>query len=329
MHVSTPIHRTFQRRQWLTPLSMPWRIFLGNAAVLALATLALVLSPATVSFPLAAREAVVLGVGLTVMLLVNYLLVRRTLAPLERLAVVMHAIDPLAPGRRSGLEAAPAEVGALAQAFDQMLDRMEAERRDSARRQLAAQEDERRRIARELHDEVGQALTANMLRVAQLEARVDAATAPELAGVRDGIRETLEEVRAIAANLRPEVLDDLGLTAALRQLAIDAERTGLVVDRAVDAGLRLPPDAEVVVYRIAQEALANVMRHSQAERVELRLERTGAGVRLRVADDGIGIRSGGQGGGIRGMRERAVLAGGAVAVERAPDGGTIVALDLP
>src|SRR5687767_5331098 len=101
---------------------MLWRIYLGNAAVLALATLALVLSPATVSFPLAAREAVVLSVGLAVMLTVNYLLMRHALAPLERLAAVMRVIDPLAPGRRSGLEASPAEVGALAKAFDQMLD---------------------------------------------------------------------------------------------------------------------------------------------------------------------------------------------------------------
>lgn len=308
-------------------MSTLWRIFLSNAAVLALATLALVLSPATVSFPLAAREALVLGVGLAVMLTVDYLLLRHAVAPLERLTSVMRSIDPLAPGRRSGLTTAPAEVGALAAAFDQMLDRLEAERRDSARRALAAQEDERLRIARELHDEVGQALTASMLRIARLENGLDAAAARELADVRDGVRATLEEVRAIAANLRPEALDDLGLAAALRQLAIEAERAGLVVERSVDPDIRLTPEAEVVVYRIAQEALANVMRHARAQRVDVGLERLEGGTRLRIADDGIGRPPGPPGSGIRGMRERAVLAGGTLTVQS--DGGTIVTLDLP
>jgi two-component system sensor histidine kinase UhpB len=310
-------------------MSTLWRIFVGNAAVLVVATLALVLSPATVSFPLAAREAVVLGIGLAVMLTINYLLLRHAVAPLERLTWVMRSIDPLAPGRRSELASAPAEVGALAGAFDQMLDRLEAERRDSARRALAAQEDERRRIARELHDEVGQALTASMLRIARLESGLGDAEARELADVRDGVRATLEEVRAIAANLRPEALDDLGLAAALRQLAIEAERAGLAVERTVEPDLRLAPEAEVVVYRIAQEALANVMRHARAQRVELRLERVGSGARLRIADDGIGTPPGAHGGGIRGMRERTVLAGGTLTVQSDSGVGTVVTLELP
>jgi two-component system sensor histidine kinase UhpB len=308
---------------------MLWRIFLGNAAVLAVATFALVLSPATVSFPVAAREAVVLGLGLVVMLLVNYVLVRRAVAPLERLAGVMRSIDPLSPGRRSELTTAPAEVGALAGAFDQMLDRLEAERRESARRALGAQEDERRRIARELHDEVGQSLTAAVLRIARVQPEVHASAAEELEDIRNAVRTTLEEVRAIAANLRPEALDDLGLPAALRQLAIEAERAGLVVERSVDLDLRVTPEREVVVYRIAQEALANAMRHARAQRVELRFERVGAGARLRIADDGVGAHGLQQGGGIRGMRERAVLAGGTLAVQTERGAGTVVTLDLP
>jgi two-component system sensor histidine kinase UhpB len=308
---------------------MLWRIYVGNAAVLAVATLALVLSPATVSFPLAAREAVVLAVGLVVMLSVNYALLRHAVGPLERLAELMRSIDPLAPGRRSELAGAPAEVGALAGAFDQMLDRLEDERRDSARRALAAQEDERRRIARELHDEVGQSLTVAILRMTRLEPTLDRSAGRELGEVRDGVRDTLEEVRAIAADLRPEALDDLGLAAALRQLAIDAERAGLLVARAIDAGVRLPAEAEVVVYRVAQEALANVMRHARAERVALRFERDGPGARLTVADDGVGISGAGYGGGIRGMRERAVLAGGSLAIRGGAHRGTVVTLELP
>jgi two-component system sensor histidine kinase UhpB len=308
---------------------MHWRIFLGNAVVLAVATFALVLSPATVSFPVAEREAVVLGFGLAVMLLVNYVLVRRAVAPLERLAGVMRSIDPLAPGRRSELTTAPAEVGALAGAFDQMLDRLEAERRESARRALGAQEDERRRIARELHDEVGQSLTAAVLRIKRVQPEVQPSAAEELEDIRNAVRATLEEVRAIAANLRPEALDDLGLSAALRQLAIEAERAGLVVERSVDADIRVTPEREVVVYRIAQEALANAMRHARAQRVELRFERVGDGARLQIADDGVGADGLEQGGGIRGMRERAVLAGGTLAVESEGGAGTVVTLDLP
>jgi len=306
-----------------------WRIFLGNAAVLAVATLALVLSPATVSFPVAAKEAVVLGVGLAVMLTVNYVLVRHAVAPLAHLAVVMRSVDPLAPGRRSRLETAPAEVGALAAAFDDMLDRLEGERRDSARRALGAQEDERRRIARELHDEVGQSLTAAVLWIARVKADVPPAPARQLEEIGNAVRATLEEVRALAANLRPEALDELGLPAALRQLAIEAERAGLVVERSVDQDIRLSPEQEVVVYRIAQEALANVMRHARAQRVELRLERVDDGARLQVADDGVGAEGMQQGSGVRGMRERALLAGGSLAVQSRRGAGTAVTLELP
>src|SRR5688500_10805197 len=123
-------------------VSLLWRIFLGNAGVLLVATLALVVSPATVSFPVAATEALVLAVGLAVMLAVNYVLLRRAVGPLQRLAGTMRAVDPLAPGRRSELPQASGEVAELAGAFDEMLDRVERERRDSARRALAAPADE-------------------------------------------------------------------------------------------------------------------------------------------------------------------------------------------
>ena len=107
-----------------------WRIFVGNAIVLGVATTALVLTPVTVSFPAAERELLVLGVGLAVMLLVNFLLLRRAVAPLRRLGVVMREVDPLAPGRRARLPDSPAEVAELGAAFDQMLERLEHERRD-------------------------------------------------------------------------------------------------------------------------------------------------------------------------------------------------------
>jgi two-component system, NarL family, sensor histidine kinase UhpB len=311
-------------------VSLLWRIFAGNAAVLFVATLALVISPATVSFPIAATEAIVLALGLSVMLAVNYLLLRHAVGPLQRLAGTMRAVDPLTPGRRSELPEASGEVAELAGAFDEMLDRVERERRDSARRALAAQEDERRRIARELHDEVGQALTAVVLQLDRAQAGADGDAAERMREAREAARATLEEVRAIARNLRPEALDDLGLAAALRQLCAEAERAGAIVERRIAPDLELAPDAEVVVYRVAQEALTNALRHSGAERIELTLERAyPGGAELRVADDGRGLDNAEEGAGMRGMRERALLAGGALKLGTAPGGGALVTLRLP
>jgi two-component system sensor histidine kinase UhpB len=311
-------------------VSLLWRIFVGNAAVLFVATMVLVVSPATVSFPLAATEAVVLAVGLAVMLVLNYALLRRAVGPLERLAGVMRAIDPLAPGRRSALPEASAEVAELAGAFDDMLDRLERERRDSARRALAAQEDERRRIARELHDEVGQALTAVVLQLDRAQVAATGESGERMREAREAARATLEEVRAIARNLRPEALDELGLAAAVRQLCADVERAGVLVERRIAAGLQLTPEAEVVVYRVAQEALTNALRHSGAERIELVLESGAAGgAVLRVGDDGRGLDGAAEGTGVIGMRERALLASGVLELGRARDGGALVTLTVP
>jgi two-component system sensor histidine kinase UhpB len=305
-------------------VSLLWRIFLGNAVVLGVATTALVLTPATVSFPIALRELVALAVGLSVMLAVNYVLLRHAIEPLRRLTRVMRSVDPLEPGRRADLPAQPAEVAELGAAFDEMLDRLESERRESARRALAAQEDERLRVARELHDEVGQALTAVLL-------QLDRAPEDErVAEAREAARATLEEVRAIARNLRPEALDDLGLAAAVRQLCNDAERAGVLVEREIAADVRLEPEVEVVVYRVAQEAITNALRHAGAERLVVSLAPgEDGGARLRVADDGRGRADHVEGAGLRGMRERAVLAGGALAVAPSPGGGTSVTLIVP
>ena len=306
-----------------------WRIFVGNALVLGVATTALVLTPVTVSFPAAERELVVLAAGLAVMLLVNYVLLRRAVSPLRRLALVMREVDPLAPGRRARLPGAPAEVAELGVAFDQMLQRLEGERRESARRALAAQEAERLRIARELHDEVGQALTAVLLQLDRAQVAVEGEPAERIRVARETARETLEEVRGIARNLRPEALDDLGLAAALRQLCLEAERAGAIVERAIASGVSLDPEAEVVVYRVAQEAITNALRHAGAECIRMTLGREGGTTVLRVEDDGRGTTGAEEGAGVRGMRERAVLVGGTLELGAAPGRGTSVTLRLP
>ena len=163
-----------------------------------LAVAVLVLAPITVSVPTALAElAVILG-GFAVTLVLFHAFLRRALAPLQTLTDVMHEIDPLAPGQRIDATTGDEEVVALAEAFNEMLDRLEGERRESGRRALAAQEAERRRIARELHDEIGQLLTGLILRGETLARRAPEELRDDIVGLREGAREAAEEVRLIA-----------------------------------------------------------------------------------------------------------------------------------
>jgi two-component system sensor histidine kinase UhpB len=232
----------------------------------------------------------------------------------------MRSVEPLEPGRRVAIPGADAEVDALSTAFNEMLDRLENERRESGRRALAAQERERQRIARELHDEVGQVLTGVMLGLQEPEAR-------------EAVRRSLDDIRRIARELRPEALDELGLQSAVRALCITvAAHEGLSVRRHLDVrDLALTPEVELAVYRVAQESLTNVMRHANASEVVVLLERTGGGLRLIVRDNGGGLADGSAAGGsgIIGMRERALHVGGRLTVASVPEGGTEVRLDVP
>jgi two-component system, NarL family, sensor histidine kinase UhpB len=306
-----------------------WRVFLGNAVVLAAATLLLIVTPATVSFPIALTEAVVLAGGLAAMLALDFVLLRRAFGPLERLRRVMRAVDPLRPGARATVGDADPEVAELARSFNDMLARLENERRESARATLAAQEGERLRIARELHDEVGQALTAVVL---QLERAVRETGSADVAEAREGVRAALEEVRELARRLRPEALDDLGLGSALAALTLEvSRRTGLRIDRKVDPALpALSAEEELVVYRVAQEALTNVARHSQARTARVEVARRNGRVELTVRDEGRGFVAGQvcDGSGLRGMRERAVLVGAALTIDSHEGEGTTVRLRL-
>ena len=212
-------------------LSLFWRVFATNAAVLALAFAGLVLTPVSVSVPVAAGELIVLSVGLLGVLAVTSALLRPAFRPLDELAEMMRRHDPLSPGTRAKVDGDP-DVAALAQTFNEMLERLEFERRDSARRALLLQEAERRRIARELHDEVGQTLTGVMLQVEGLAATIPAELHEQLDELRETARLGTEEVRRIARRLRPEALEDLGLRSALAALATAfGDQARLVVQR--------------------------------------------------------------------------------------------------
>jgi two-component system sensor histidine kinase UhpB len=309
------------------------RLFVRYAAVLTLALLLLVFAPVTISVPVKLAELAVLLVGFAAMLGAFHLLLHRGLRPLEQLTAVMERIDPLAPGQRIELDASEREVGALTEAFNDMLDRLETERRDSARRALAAQEGERRRIARELHDEIGQILTGLLLRSETLARRAPDDLRRDLEDLREASRQAAEEVRRIARRLRPEALDELGLQSALLALCTAvSNRVGLRIDRNLERDLPLNAEQELVIYRVAQESITNVSRHAGASRAEVTLRNDAAGgVLLVVRDDGVGLPEDAhrKSNGLRGMRERALLVGANIAIGPANGRGTEVRLHVP
>jgi two-component system sensor histidine kinase UhpB len=315
-------------------LPLLWRIFAINATLLVIATLLLALSPVTIHASIALVEAVDLVVALVVMLTANLLLLRHTIGPIDRLVERMRTVDLLRPGQRFE-ERGGVEVTELARTFNEMLERLEAERRDSGRRALRAQEGERLRIAQGLHDEVGQVLTGVLLQLGALERTDDANRRAEIEDTKQSVRQALEEVRRIARELRPEMLEQLGLASALTELSRKfAEQSGIRVERRFADDLpALSHEAEIAVYRVAQESLTNVARHADASRIEVTLEPGIDSVVLRVSDDGHGLpetnASSNGHSGLRGMRERALLVGGALAIKRSIEGGVEIRLEVP
>jgi two-component system sensor histidine kinase UhpB len=307
------------------------RVLATNASVLVLAGAILLLSPVTVSSPVVLGEIAVVAAGLAAIIAVNLFILRRAFAPLERLTDAMSRVDPVTHAARLPVYGNDREVVELTAAFNEMLERLRSERRDSVRRSLRAQEGERHRVAQELHDEIGQSLTAMLLQIERIARARGADVGPRLEVLRDGVRESLEDVRRIAQRLRPELLDDLGLASALDALAERvSEQTGLQITASIQRDLPLlSEETEVVVYRVAQEALTNTLRHAGASKAQLAVHLRGDTVILCVGDDGKGINGARPGAGIAGMRERALLVGGVLDVRSTAGGGTEVQLTVP
>jgi two-component system, NarL family, sensor histidine kinase UhpB len=273
-----------------------WKIFVSNGVVFLIATSVILVAPVQVSQRPLTSEIVVLAIGLGLMLVVDAILLRFSVSPVDR-----------------------------------ALEELRSQQRAANARALAAQEAERHRIAADLHDEVGQSLTVVLLGLKSLEARVSPEIAEELALIRETARDGLDDVRRVAARLRPGVLEDLGLHSALSSVCTDvAATTGLEVVRRFGRGLGpLTSEQELVIYRVAQEALTNVARHARATSVTVALGRVGPHVVLEVTDDGIATRPPSAGIGISGMYERALLIGASVAVEPRPGHGLNVRLEVP
>jgi len=312
------------------PLPLYWRVFAVNSGLLTVIAVVLIVTPVTISFPIALFEAIGVLAGLAGTIAVNALLLRHAFAPLARLTQRMETVDLLRPGQRLEVRRDD-EIGSVVATFNRMLNRLESERQESGRRVLAAQEAERVGIARDLHDEVGQVLTGVLL---QLNSIAEAAPEHEeaLGEARHAVRRALDEVRRISSDLRPEMLEHLGLVSALTELTRSFARvTGITVERQFTTSLpKLAPEVELAIYRIAQESLTNIARHAQAGRVVIALSPGRGSVVLRVADDGRGfVGAPTEHGGLRSMRERALLVDGALAIKPAPEGGVEVRLQVP
>src|SRR5436190_2804833 len=280
-----------------------------------------------------------LALTIVLVLLLNMIMLRRRFMPLERLIATIESIDPAAPGDLTlptgGQEAE--EVGRLAASFRRMLVRIEDERRRSGRLVLRAQEEERRRLARDLHDEVNQALTAILLRLEALSQAAPSPMAGEIAELKALVNQAMEELLRLARQLRPAALDDLGLIAAIEgQLARCSEQTGIHTSLHHEgAPEAIGEDQQTVLYRVVQEALSNTAQHAQATHVDFELRFFPShGVELRVRDNGKGFDAeaperDGQGIGLSGMAERARLVGGELTVVSTPGTGTRVRLYIP
>jgi len=292
-----------------------------------------VLAPRKLS-AFAVDEEIALIAGVVALVVItNIYLLRRYLGPVQALTALARRVDLTTPGQRAPVADPNSEAGELALTFNEMLARLEAERREATGRVLAAQEAERLRIAQELHDQVGQQLTAVLLGLSRMQAQAPPELKADVDTVQDVVRASLEDVRRIAIELRPEALEDLGLGSALAVLAERfSERLGLEVTVAISHQLpELSREAELVIYRVAQEALTNVARHSGADRAELALTRLLGRLTLTVRDRGRGLPpDSAPGTGIRGMRERATLIGARLEIRNLQAHmGCEVRLDLP
>jgi signal transduction histidine kinase len=291
----------------------------------------------------------VLGVSLIFGILAGIWTTRSITKPLAHLMSVMEKVGKGDLSQKVHLTGRD-ELHLVGERFNAMVEQVEKAEHDrnAGLRRFAAsmqraQEAERARISRELHDDLCQRLSGMKFRVEVLEeegAPGDRKMARQLRDVREELDRSIAEVRRISSNLRPSVLDDFGLVTALRLLAKDFEKRQDITAR-IHCTERIPTDlrgdSEIALYRICQEALANIAKHAHATAVEIQLSKQNASLELRIHDNGHGIvendmagmRAEGHGFGMLGMRERAELLGGSFAVDSGPDRGTTVTVILP
>jgi len=313
-----------------------------NAVLVAVtAAISAVLGSAHIADAAGMPSVATLGVAVLAVILLNSLLLRHRLEPLERLVRMMDEVDLANPGMRAPqARSAAKEVRRLTFGFNTMLDRLEEERRAAGRAVLRAQELERQRIAQDLHDEVNQALTAIKLRLSAAAHDAPDSLKRELRETKHLVDTAMDELLHLARELRPTALDDHGLIPALRsQVADFGDRTGIQADFRRHGDVPpLSDEEQLVIYRVTQESLSNIVQHAGARTVDVELSFTGKTV-LKIADDGAGfesrtanrngrVRSRPGGLGLSGMRERALLVGGNLNIFSRPGEGTTIELTM-
>ena len=279
-------------------------------------------------------ELLLVAMAIALSLAVNLLMLQRRFRPLEDVVDQIEAINPSDPSRFEPRPSPVAEIDTLSRAFKRLLHRIEEERREAGQLVVRAQEQERRRLARDLHDEVNQALTAILLRLEALAQDLPPADAQAVAELKGLVDQAMEELLSLGRQLRPSALDDHGLLPALSaQVKRFARHTGVDATVVTDGQWEgLDEDKQATIYRVGQEALSNVIQHANASRVEVRLAAQNGGAALIVEDDGEGFDASGtdHGGlGLGGMTERARLVGGELDIRSAPGAGTTVRLTIP
>jgi two-component system sensor histidine kinase UhpB len=283
------------------------------------------------------RGLLTLGLAVLAVILLNSILLRRRLEPLDRLLRTMDQVELAEPGTRAEAPRHSArEIRRLTHGLNEMIDRLEQERRSAGRAVLRAQEEERRRLAQDLHDEVNQALAAIKLRLSATIQDAPPSLARELGDTKELVDRAMDELLHLARELRPTALDDHGLIPALRsQVENFGMRTGVKASFRTHGDVPdLSDDQQLVIYRITQESLSNIDKHAGATEVEVVLSFTGR-ILLKVHDNGGGLVSlngrprGRPGGlGLSGMRERALLVGGNLSIYSEEGEGTTVELSM-
>lgn len=318
----------------MSPRALHHQILAVNAVLVMTAVLAAsVAAQLDLSHVPESRQFLVLIAAILATVLVNAVVLRRRFAPLEELIATMERVDLSTPGVRAAATHADSEdVVRLREAFNRMLDRVEQERTAGASAVLKAQEAERARLARDLHDEANQALTGVLLRLRAMAHDAPPGLAEELRKTSEVANQAMQELLNLARELRPTALDDHGLEAALRtQVERFGRGAGIVATLDLAAGLddAMDADGQLVTYRVVQESLSNVQQHAQASHVHVEVRRRDGRAVVRIVDDGTGFSErASRGFGLAGMRERALLAGGCLTVSSAPGQGTVVELTI-
>ncbi|MHB0914785.1 MAG: sensor histidine kinase [Thermoleophilia bacterium] len=280
--------------------------------------------------------------GLALSILVNYVLVRLAFRPLDDVSEAMKAIRAGHRGIRVPEVTDDPQMEELSKSLNAMLNSLDGQRKRAAASVIKAQEEERKRIARELHDETSQSLTSLIIGIRMVEEIVPETMRDmreRLRTINEQAHETLNEVHNMAIRLRPSVLDDLGLAAALRSYTKEfTANTGIHVNlQLIAMNQRLSAELETVLYRVVQEALTNVARHALARKCQVTLRRKDSRVLGIIEDDGKGFNpqgvmmseEQGRGLGLHGMKERIELVGGSLEFESRPDEGTTIMIEVP